>query len=46
MCHVSLFRVLEPEVKSVEVYAFNPRTQDTEAEAGRFLSSRPAWSTK
>jgi hypothetical protein len=26
------------------VYAFNPSTQ--EAEAGRFLSSRPAWSTE
>ena len=25
-------------------HAFNPSTQ--EAEAGRFLSSRPAWSTK
>jgi hypothetical protein len=28
----------------VVVYTFNPSTQ--EAEAGRFLSSRPAWSTK
>ena len=28
----------------VVVHAFNPSTQ--EAEAGRFLSSRPAWSTK
>jgi hypothetical protein len=26
------------------MHAFNPSTQ--EAEAGRFLSSRPAWSTK
>jgi hypothetical protein len=26
------------------VHAFNPSTQ--EVEAGRFLSSRPAWSTK
>jgi hypothetical protein len=26
------------------VHAFNPSTQ--EAEAGRFLSLRPAWSTK
>jgi hypothetical protein len=26
------------------VHAFNPSTR--EAEAGRFLSSRPAWSTK
>jgi hypothetical protein len=28
----------------VVVHAFNPSTQ--EAEAGRFLNSRPAWSTK
>jgi hypothetical protein len=28
----------------VVVHAFNPSTQ--EAEAGGFLSSRPAWSTK
>jgi hypothetical protein len=28
----------------VVVHAFNPSTQ--EAEAGRFLSSRPAWSTE
>jgi hypothetical protein len=28
----------------VVAHAFNPRTR--EAEAGRFLSSRPAWSTK
>jgi hypothetical protein len=26
-------------------HAFNPSTQEAEAEAGRFLSSRPAWST-
>jgi hypothetical protein len=30
--------------RAVVAYAFNPSTQ--EAEAGRFLSSRPAWSTK
>jgi hypothetical protein len=29
---------------SVVAHAFNPSTQKTEA--GRFLSSRPAWSTK
>jgi hypothetical protein len=28
----------------IVVHAFNPSTQ--EAEAGRFLSSRPTWSTK
>jgi hypothetical protein len=28
----------------VVAHAFNPSTQETEA--GRFLSSRPAWSTK
>jgi hypothetical protein len=28
----------------IVVHAFNPSTR--EAEAGRFLSSRPAWSTK
>jgi hypothetical protein len=33
------------KIKSkVVVHAFNPRTQ--EAEAGGFLSSRPAWSTE
>jgi hypothetical protein len=30
--------------QAVVVHAFNPSTW--EAEAGRFLSSRPAWSTK
>jgi hypothetical protein len=30
--------------QAVVVHAFNPSTP--EAEAGRFLSSRPAWSTK
>jgi hypothetical protein len=29
---------------NVVVHTFNPSTR--EAEAGRFLSSRPAWSTK
>jgi hypothetical protein len=27
-------------------HAFNPSTQEAEAEADGFLSSRPAWSTK
>jgi hypothetical protein len=27
-------------------HAFNPSTWEAEAEAGRFLSSRLAWSTK
>jgi hypothetical protein len=31
-------------VPSVVAHAFNPSTQ--QAEAGGFLSSRPAWSTK
>jgi MHC class I antigen len=32
------------EEQGVVTHAFNPSTR--EAEAGRFLSSRPAWSTK
>jgi major histocompatibility complex class I len=31
-------------LQAVVAHAFNPSTW--EAEAGRFLSSRPAWSTK
>jgi hypothetical protein len=38
---VSKIQRLEP---SVVVHAFNPSTR--EAEAGGFLSSRPAWSTE
>jgi hypothetical protein len=33
-----------PVQQGVVAHAFNPRTR--EAEAGRFLSLRPAWSTK
>jgi hypothetical protein len=29
----------------VVAHAFNPSTGEAEAEAGGFLSSRPAWST-
>ena len=36
---------LEEEPGVVE-QAFNPSTQEAEAEAGGFLSSRPSWSTK
>jgi hypothetical protein len=32
--------------RPVVAHAFNPSTWEAEAEAGRFLSSRPAWSTK
>jgi hypothetical protein len=31
---------------AVVAHAFNPSTWEGEAEAGRFLSMRPAWSTK
>jgi hypothetical protein len=34
----------EKESQAVVAYAFNPNAW--EAEAGRFLSSRPAWSTE
>jgi major histocompatibility complex class I len=34
----------KPKKPDVVAHAFNPSTR--EAEAGRFLSSRPAWSTK
>jgi hypothetical protein len=30
----------------VVTHAFNPSTREAKAEAGRFLSSTPAWSTK
>jgi hypothetical protein len=35
--------LISKEEPGVVAHAFNP---STEAEAGRFLSSRPAWSTK
>jgi hypothetical protein len=36
--------IKEKEKPGVVAHAFNPSTR--EAEAGGFLSSRPAWSTK
>jgi hypothetical protein len=41
-----LFKLVKkvPDKPSVVAHAFNPITQ--EAEAGGFLSSRPAWSTE
>jgi hypothetical protein len=32
--------------QAVVAHAFNPNPSTWEAEAGRFLSSRPAWSTE
>jgi hypothetical protein len=32
--------------RAVVAHAFNPSTREAEAEAGGFLSSRPAWSTR
>jgi hypothetical protein len=37
---------MENVVPGVVANAFNPSTWEAEAEAGGFLSSRPAWSTK
>jgi hypothetical protein len=34
------------KVPGVVAHAFNPSTREAEAEAGGFLSLRPAWSTK
>jgi hypothetical protein len=44
--HIQMRRQLNKShfLPGVVAYAFNPSTR--EAEAGRFLSSRPAWSTK
>jgi hypothetical protein len=39
-------RAKEQYKLGVVVHAFNPSTREAEAEAGGFLSSRPAWSTK
>jgi hypothetical protein len=33
-------------MRAVVAHAFFPSTQEAEAEAGGFLSSRPAWSTQ
>jgi hypothetical protein len=41
--YVTTIKDIQTQLDVVE-HAFNPRTW--EAEAGRFLSSRPAWSTK
>jgi hypothetical protein len=41
MIHIK--KQIEP---GVVAHAFNPSTREAEAEAGGFLSSRPAWSTK
>jgi hypothetical protein len=42
LIHLQISEVIG--LPGVVAYAFNPNTQ--EAEAGRFLSSRPAWSTE
>jgi hypothetical protein len=42
MLHLVFVKV--KNMKTVVAHAFNPRTR--EAEAGRFLSSRPDWSTE
>jgi hypothetical protein len=40
----TIFKKLQMTSQAVVAHTFNPSTQ--EAEAGGFLSSRPAWSTK
>jgi major histocompatibility complex class I len=42
--HIYIFRIKNKSRPGVVVHTFNPSTW--EAETGRFLSLRPAWSTE